>query len=144
MPRWVSITHALAHAHEAALAVADAVDRDEAVEAHTHHAVGGARRARDRGGAAMVAPGGEQRRRNRIAGARRDAPAVDRAIVTACPRYIRQPANIEPPRAEGADRVRGSLPAAISGASVERMVGGQRDAGVAGGDERAGSVADWS
>ena len=52
------------------LAIADTIDGDETVEAHTHHAIGQTRRAADCGRTAHVAPRDEQRSRNRVALAR--------------------------------------------------------------------------
>src|SRR5437868_9037181 len=55
--------------NEAGLAAADAVDRDQAVEAHAHQAIGRARRAAHRRGPAMVEAGGQHRRGDGVAGA---------------------------------------------------------------------------
>src|SRR6266852_59327 len=69
--------HAFGDGRETALPVADAIDGDEAVEAHAHHAVGQARSTADCRRATHVETGTEQRGGDGIAFARLNRVSLD-------------------------------------------------------------------
>ncbi len=131
-------------AHQAALAIADAVDRDQALEAHAHHAIGRARRTGDRRGAAMVEPRRQQRRSDRVAAAR---------AALALPSIVR--VTLSPPHqaAAGTSNLRAlkapksfveQRPAAIMRRERQCMVGRERHAGWQLARNAPGQVSDWS
>jgi hypothetical protein len=80
-------SHARTHRNEAGLAIADAVNGDEALEAPPHHAIGRALGVGYRRGAAMIDTGPKKRGRNGVAA--ECLPYGSRRVPRTCPREYR-------------------------------------------------------